>query len=68
MLETNKKIEKLLLKKSISPQLKLKLSKQIKALKTRISKLEKIVSKATADIADIALIADDVLPDLNLLD
>lgn len=45
MLETNKRIEKMLRKKEISPRLKVKLTAQIKALKVRASKLEEIIAK-----------------------
>lgn len=45
MLETNNKIEKWLRKKTITPQLKEKLERQIKALKIRTKKLEEIASK-----------------------
>ena len=45
MLNTIKRIERLLKKDFISEKLENKLSEQIKSLKIRISKLEKIVKK-----------------------
>lgn len=45
MLQTNKRIERLLKKKAITKKLKDKLSKQIDALSIRKSKLEEIASK-----------------------
>jgi|TARA_R110000744_G_scaffold228_3_gene885 hypothetical protein len=45
MLETNKKIEKLLRNKEVTQKLKTKILKQIKALKLRTKKLETIAAK-----------------------
>lgn len=49
MLKTNRNIEKLMKRTTVSRKIKDKLIKQVTALKVRISKLEEIISKPTKE-------------------